>query len=133
MFGLIKRHKERMAEIDRKHQQVMRGFRALDTARELLLQSVRGELPPVEIVQIGDGFYVEQYPDGSRKTVVLDKSKVPLAHTDNFVARVDGFSWTPPMLDITPPQIPNLELPAPDIKAPEIPPPPPLPALPAKR
>ena len=98
MFGIFKRHKERMAEIERKHEHVMQGYRRLDLARELLRQSARGELPLVEIVEIGEGFYVERRPDGSRNTVVLDKSKIPAARLDAHIARAEstntvGYKW----------------------------------------
>ena len=91
MFGIFKRHKERMAEVERKHEQVMQGFRKLDTARELLRQSASGELPPDNIVEIGDGFYVVQNPDGSRATVILDRSKVPVARVESFAAKPGVF------------------------------------------
>ena len=71
MFGFFKRRKERAAELDPRDQQIEQGFRALKTAQELVRQSVCGELPPVNIVEIGDGFYVELLPDGTRKTVVV--------------------------------------------------------------
>ncbi len=94
MFGFFKRHKERMAEVERKHEQVMQGFRKLDTARELLRQSASGELPPDNIVEIGDGFYVVQNPDGSRATVILDRSKVSVARVERFDAAPDQYAAT---------------------------------------
>lgn len=95
MFGIFNRHK--VSEPDPMDAEIERGFRALDTAAELLRQHSRGELPPFDIVEIGDGFYVEQRPDGSRRLVVLDKSKAPPpAHLENYVAHVDGWSFAPP-------------------------------------
>jgi hypothetical protein len=95
MFGIFKRHKARMAEVDRKHQQTMeqisRGFREIDTALGLIEQRARGELPPDHIVKIGDGYYVVQNPDGSRTTVIVDRSKVPVARVERFDAAPDRF------------------------------------------
>lgn len=92
MLGIFKRNKERRHSPGPMDVAIERNQRALDTAVELLQRFTRGELPPKQIVEIGDGFYVEQNPDGSRNTVVLDRSKIPVARLERHVARVDGFS-----------------------------------------
>lgn len=73
---------EKQRHSDEQDARIERGFREIDTAVELVQQMARGELPPNDIVEIGDGFYVEQHPDGSRKVVMLDKSKIPAARID---------------------------------------------------
>lgn len=75
MFDFLKQRKQRNAERQRLSDEqdacIKRGFREMDTAVELVQQMARGELPTVEITEIGDGFYVERHADGSLHTVVL--------------------------------------------------------------
>ena len=108
MFGFITRLLgDRQADIRRRalmaqqDARIAAGFGALRTAVELVGQSAAGRGPSGEVVEIGDGFYVEQYADGSRRTVVLDKAKVQSARLDSFVAHVDRFPAPPPDADFT--------------------------------
>ncbi len=96
MFGLFTRIKnaalrntQRRVLMAEQDAQIANGFGALRTAVDLVSQAASGRGPRCEVVQIGDGFYVEQHADGSRRTVVLDKSKVPTARVEKYVAHVD--------------------------------------------
>ena len=84
MFQIFKRRREANAKAKARSEQqdkmIEEGFRKMATATELVRQSARGELPAVDIVEIGDGFYVEQHQDGSRNTVVLDMRNTTAIH-----------------------------------------------------
>lgn len=126
MFGLIARIKQARAErlrreklLEEQHARIVQGFREVDTAVELVAQTLSGRGPRGNVLRIGDGFYVERNADGSESTVLLEKGQPQERHTaklDNFKASV-GLSISPP--EIQAPEIPRVEIPA--LNLPEIP------------
>ena len=90
MLKFLKRRQqlreEKQRHRDEQDARIERGFREIDTAVKLIQQMARGELPPIDIVEIGDGFYAEHHEDGSLHTVFLDQT---------------------PVLGITAPELPN--------------------------
>ena len=119
MFGLIARIKQARAErlrreklLEEQHARIVQGFREVDTAVELVAQTLSGRGPRGNVLRIGDGFYVERNADGSESTVLLEKGQPQERHTaklDNFKASV-GLSISPP--EIQAPEIPRVEIPA---------------------
>ena len=105
MFGIIARIKQARAErlrreklLEEQHARIVQGFREVDTAVELVAQTLSGRGPRGNVLRIGDGFYVERNADGSESTVLLEKGQPQERHTaklDNFKASV-GLSISPP-------------------------------------
>ena len=94
MLGFIKRIKaDRQADIRRRElmaeqdARIAEGFGALRTAAELVAQAASGRGPIGEVVEIGDGFFVERSEDGTTRTVLLPNSVL-----EPHVARVDRFT-----------------------------------------
>lgn len=122
MFGLIARIKQARAErlrreklLEEQHARIVQGFREVDTAVELVVQTLNGRGPRGNVLRIGDGFYVERNADGSESTVLLEKGQPQERHTaklDNFKASV-GLSISPP--EIQAPEAPSFEFTAPEI------------------
>lgn len=103
MFGLIARIKQARAERLRRKklmaeqsERIAKGFREVQTAAELVRQSVRGMGPRGEVVSIGDGFFVERTEDGRERTVLIEKLRElpPLPHRavlDVHVAKLNEY------------------------------------------